>query len=463
MTSTVLDPPTTPTRTTTAPARPAASAPPGYRRLLSSPHVPRLLAGAVVGHLPVSMAPLALLIAVRAQGGTVGLAGLLAAAFGVSAAVAQPGWAALLERRGQTVTLVVCGLGSAACFLALAAVPPAGQPVWALVLTVAAGLCTAPLEAALRALWPEVTCGPAQLRTALSLDACAQEVVFIAGPLLVLALGVTVGGTAPLAAIGLLGLAGTLAFATSRPARHWRPAPAAPGPTSAAPTVPVGFVGPLRYPGTRTLALALLCAGTALGALNVLALAFAEHDHAPALTTVMPAALAAGSLIGSLVYGRLRRTGTLAGHARVAALGLLAGLVPLLLEPAPAAAVLVAVVPGLFLAPLLINVFAGLDQVAPSGLLHTAAAWMITSLGLGQAVGTALASTAVGAAAPLATALTGAAAAYAVLLLRRSTLAPHGPRPRTTANNAPARSRPMTASRRACRGRGPVADVRRRT
>ncbi|MER6279253.1 MFS transporter [Streptomyces sp900105245] len=462
MTSTVLDPPTTPTRTTTAPAGPAASASPGYRRLLTSPHVPRLLTGAVVGHLPVAMAPLALLIAVRAQGGSVGLAGLLAAAFGVSAAVAQPGWATLLERRGQTVTLLACGLGTAGCFLGLAVVRPAGQPVWALLLSVAAGLCTAPLEAALRALWPEVTRGPAQLRTALSLDACAQEVVFIAGPLLVLALGVTVGGTATLVAIGLLGLAGTLAFATARPARHWRPAPAAPGPTCAAPTAPAGFAGPLRYPGTRTLASALLCAGVALGALNVLALAFAEHDHDPALTTVMPAALAAGSLIGSLLYGRLRRTGTLAGHARVAAFGLLAGLGPLLLEPAPAAAVLVAVVPGLFLAPLLINVFAGLDQVAPSGMLHTAAAWMITSLGLGQAAGTALASTAVGAAAPLATALTGAAAAFAVLLLRRSSLAPHRPRPRTTANHVPGRSRP-TPAHRGRGSRGPVADVRRPT
>ncbi|MFJ9821084.1 MFS transporter [Streptomyces sp. NPDC101151] len=408
-----------------------------YRRLLTSAHVLRLLAGATLGHLPVAMAPLALLIAVRAGGGSVSQAGLLAAAYGVSAAVGQPWWGGVLDRRGQTVPLVVTGLGSTAAFLALAAVPIARYPAAAMILTVAAGLTTPPLEAALRVLWPEVTGSPAQLRAALSLDASAQEVVFIVGPLLVLAIGTAAGPPAILAAVALLAVAGTVAFATARPARRWQPAP----------SIRTGVLAPLRCCGPRTLAAALLFAGAALGALNVVALAFAEHHSVPALTTLMPTALAAGSLIGGLLYGRLRWPGAPPAHLRATALGLLIGFLPLLLRPGPAAAIAVVVLPGLFLAPLLISVFSSLDDLAPRGTLGTAAAWMIACLGLGQAAGTALASLTAGPPAPLATALTGAAAAWMTLFLRRTSLTPLQPRhppgareaaPQTTAPDATA-------------------------
>ncbi|MFJ8676784.1 MFS transporter [Streptomyces sp. NPDC093589] len=386
-----------------------------YRQLLAAPHVLRLLTSAIVGHLPVAMTPLALLLAVRTDGGTVSLAGLLAAVYGISAALGQPWWGRALDRHGHTPTLLLTGCASAVAFLALAVLPTAQYPTVAGVLTAGAGLVTPPLEAALRVLWPEVTASDAQLRAALSLDASAQEVVFIVGPLLVLGIGVAAGPGATLGAAALLVLAGTLAFTAAAPARNWRPAAQR----------TADWMGPLRVRGPRVLALALAGAGTALGALNVLALALAESLDVPALSTLVPAALAVGSLAGGLLFGRLRLPGSTPRHLHATALGLAVGLTPFLLAPGPLASVITAVLPGLFLAPLLISVFACLEDLAPEGTLGEASAWMIAALGLGQAAGTAIAGTVgqTGPFLPAVIALAGALLAAGTLLLGRRALA----------------------------------------
>ncbi|MFH0246362.1 MFS transporter [Streptomyces sp. HK10] len=388
---------------------------PSYRHLLTTPHVLRLLVGAVVGHLPVAMAPLALLLAVRADGGTVSQAGLLAAAYGVSAALGQPWWGRMLDRHGHLPTLLATAVVSAGAFTALAALSTADHPVAAVLLTLTAGLATPPLEAALRVLWPTLTATGPQLRAALSLDASAQEVVFIAGPLLVLVCNATTGAAAALGAAALLGLVGALAFATAPPSRRWLPIPPR----------RVDWMGPLRVRGPRILAFALIGAGIALGTLNVVALALAEHHHVPAVSTLVQAALAVGSLTGGLLFGRLRLPGSSTGHLRGTAIGMTVGLVPFLLTPGPVIAVAAAVLPGLFLAPLLISVFASLEHLAPNGTLGEASAWMIAALGLGQAAGAGLGAAVAdsGPLLPAVTALAGAALAVAPLLLGRRALA----------------------------------------
>ncbi|MET9779386.1 MFS transporter [Streptomyces sp. NPDC006367] len=183
-----------------------------YRDVLTIPHVPRLLAGAVIGHLPVAVDPLALLIAVRADGGSLRLASVLAAAYGLTAAIGQPLWGRLLDRHGHLLALGVTSLASAAAFLALVTLRPAAHPVPAALLASAAGLCTPPLEAALRVLWAYVVNDADERRAALALDACAQKVVFIGGPLLVLALDILTGTALVLTATAVTGLAGTALF-----------------------------------------------------------------------------------------------------------------------------------------------------------------------------------------------------------------------------------------------------------
>lgn len=387
-----------------------------YRDVLAAPHVARLLLGAIIGHLPVAMAPLAILLAVRAGHGSFAQAGMLAAVYGLTTAIGQPLLGRLLDRRGHTPTLTLTVLVSTGAFTGLALIRPAAQPVAATVLAVLAGLATPPLEAALRVLWPHVLHQDTERRAALALDGCAQELVFIAGSLLVLVLDAAAGSIVVLATTAITGLAGTVLFLTAEPARTWKPTPA----TSA------NWRGPLHAPGTRALATAFLGTGIALGALNVVALTAAERHHAHYLSTLIPGALAIGSLTGGLVYGRRQWPGVPPAQLRCTAAGLLLGLLPQLTDPEPSWAVAAAALPGLFLAPLLIASFTLLDDLAPDGTLGEASTWLIACLGLGQSAGTALSGAAgtCGQTAAAIIAIGGAALAYAVLTATRDRLAP---------------------------------------
>ncbi|MEU5900340.1 MFS transporter [Streptomyces venezuelae] len=395
----VLDPPVAPAR---------------YRTLLAAPHIARLLTGAIVGHLPVAMAPLALLQVVRADGGSLTTASLLAALYGLGAALGQPIWGRVLDRHGPArALLTTCGTSTLA-FTALACLSTDHQLAVATVLTVVAAVFTPPLEAAARVLWPKVTTTEDEFRAVLSLDASAQEVVFIAGPLLVLGTSAAAGPHATLFAAALIGIAGTLAFLTAPPART-RHIP------DRGAMARGSWLGPLYAPGPRALALALLGAGVALGALNVAALELADAHASPALATLIPAALAVGSLTGGLVYGRRRWPGPAWAHLLTASCGLLSGLVLFTAGPSPALTVLAAVAPGMFLAPLLVMVFASLDHLTLPGTVGEAAATMIACLGLGQAAGTALAGA--DTVTPTTIALMGGAATCLTVAARRRSLA----------------------------------------
>src|SRR3954466_7475279 len=62
----------------------------GYLEILRAGHAVRLLTGTLVGRLPNATAAIALVLFVRAEGGTYSLAGGLAAVYGVANAVGQP-------------------------------------------------------------------------------------------------------------------------------------------------------------------------------------------------------------------------------------------------------------------------------------------------------------------------------------------------------------------------------------
>ena len=110
---------------------------------------------------------------------------------------------------------------SALCIAAVAVLPAQAAPVAAAL----AGASTPPLEPALRALWPSVV--PAgDLERVYALDAAAQELIFVTGPLVV-ALGVVLFPAGGLVLAVVLLLAGTAWFALRGVVRGWRGVPGA--------------------------------------------------------------------------------------------------------------------------------------------------------------------------------------------------------------------------------------------
>ncbi|RKE22000.1 MFS transporter [Streptomyces sp. TLI_171] len=381
-----------------------------FRAVLGSPHVARLLGGTLIGRLPTGMAPIAILLLARAEHGPLALAGLLGALYGLAAAIGQPLLGRLVDRHGQRTVLCVSAPVASAAFLLLPATGPVRHPVLAALVVVLAGLASPPLESCLRALWPRVLPDDGRRHAALALDSGSQGLVFVAGPLLAAGLTAGAGVLAAFTATAALGLFGAALVTTSAPCARW---------TASTLAGRGHWAGPLRAPGLRVLFAALAGTGMALGAVNVLALSLSDRHHAGWLAGVMPAALSFGSVLGGLAYGRRAWPGPPARHLVAAATGFAAGWTALLSDPVPAVALLGALLPGSFLAPLLAAAFQSVERLAPEGELAEASAWLVACIGVGQAAGTALCSLAV-AAGPLPAALVPLAGAAAALwLLRR--------------------------------------------
>ncbi|WP_395297288.1 MFS transporter [Kitasatospora hibisci] len=361
---------------------PASARPrrPTMSDVLARPHVPALLTGTLIGRLPTAMAPLALLLAVRSAGGPVLLGAVLAGVFGLASAISQPLLGRLVDRTLLAPVAAIAASVAFAAFTVLAVLDLAAKPIAAGALAALAGAATPPLEAGLRALWPRLVPDPAEQRVAYALDSVSQELVFVTGPLAATALCQLVSPSAALWACGVIGGFGTAVVVTRSPAR-WAPVA----------RDEVHWSGPLRSRGLLLLLAAMFCLGVNLGAFNVLALSLADRNGTGWLTGLLPAALATGSLIGGFVYARSPWPLPLRRQLLAAAGGYAVCFAPLLFVAVPQAAVAFSIGPGLYLAPLLTCTFLLCDRLAPEGTATEAAAWLIAVIGVGQALGTAVA------------------------------------------------------------------------
>ncbi|MFD0901312.1 MFS transporter [Actinomadura sediminis] len=349
----------------------------GYVQFLRRRHAARLLGGTLLGRLPNGMGMLAVVLHVRADDGGYPLAGTLSALLGLATAAGQPVLGRAMDRYGQGRVLLPAACLSAAGFALLALVGADPLPL-SIAAVVLAGFATPPLEAGLRALWPDVLDGPEQVDAAYALDAAAQEILFTVGPLLVVA-AAALNTESALVLTGALGIAGTLVVALSGPSRRWRGEPRA-----------ADWAGPLRSPGLRVLLVSLACAGIALGVYAVAVVAYAERHGSDAASGLLLACMAGGALLGGLVYGARRWAGE--PHRRLPWLlaALAIGYAPLVLAPAAPAMAVLAFLSGIFLAPVLACSFSLVDRLAPAGTVTEAFAWVVAAVGAGGALGSAV-------------------------------------------------------------------------
>lgn len=385
-----------------------------YADLFRARYAGRLLGGTLLGRLPNGMGALAILLLARADGAGYGVAGTLSALSGLATALGQPALGRWMDRRGQTRVLVGGAFVSAAGFAAFAVVGVDPLPL-AVVAVLVAGFATPPLESGLRALWPAVL-RPDQVHAAYGLDAAAQEILFTAGPLLVVLIAETMSEAAAVMATGLLGIVGTLVVATCPPSRAWRPESHA-----------RHWAGPLRSSGLRVLFLSLTLTGTALGVLSVAAVAYADDRHSGVWAGVLMAAMSTGAFVGGVVHGARQWARPARERLPWLMACLTVGYLPLVWAPAPWLMIVLSVVSGVFLAPVIACTFTLVDELAPPGTLTEAFAWVVAAMGTGAAIGTAVAGFAGevgGVRSAFAVAGVGAALGLALLVAGRAALRP---------------------------------------
>jgi MFS family permease len=353
-------------------------------------HTGYLLFTSLLGRLPGTMAALAIVQIVRSTSGDFAFAGLITAVYVVAGAVGQPLLSRLIDRIGQVTVLAASGILSFLAFTGMAlSLEPA--PGAAVALAAAAGIFTPPLEPALRALWPRLVGPGPQLKAAFSLDAGAQEIIFILGPLLTVAGIAVFGPTGNLLFAGGLGLIGALTFILN-------PAPrAASIKRRCDVAVHSGVRSPILAPAVARVAAFTFGIGVPVGALTIVATASEVARAVTGLAGWILAVNAVGALIGATVVGIRPLGATPERLLTLCGVLLAAGYLPLAVTGLPTWSYVVAAgVSGLMLPPTLGQVFERISQLSPTNALTEANGWVVSAMSLGVGTGTLVAGMIVG-------------------------------------------------------------------
>ncbi len=160
-----------------------------YGRLLRHGPAARPFVSAAVARLTLAMIPLGILILVEQVRQGYAIAGVVAGAYALGAAVGTPLWGRLMDRFGQVAVLLPTAVTSATLLVVLALATTGGAPDPALVAIAAGvGLSYPAISPALRSSFRIVFPDPQARRVAFALDATSVELAFVCGPLLLSAL-----------------------------------------------------------------------------------------------------------------------------------------------------------------------------------------------------------------------------------------------------------------------------------
>lgn len=404
-----------------------------YAAVLRTPGAPGFVTAGLLARLPLSMYGIGLVLLVESTTGSYGAGGGVVAAFAIASAVGGPVLSRLVDRHGQRrvalPALAVHVAATAGVLLAAASSSgPGGADTHTTLVLIGAAAALAGASfvgwgSLVRARWAWALRDPATsppLHPAFSLESVLDEVVFTVGPPLVTLLAVGVSPSLALAAALASTVVGGAALLAQRgtepPVRtghdgHDGP-PAARGWVRSA-------LGVIEHGGVRVLVATFVFTGVVFGAVDVTAIAFTEERGQPAAAGLVLALYAVGSLVAGVVFGAVTWRGSLPRRFVVGVIAMAVLIAPLALAtstPLLAAALFLA---GLAISPTLISGNALVAQLVPPRQLTEGLAWVGTALGIGVAVGAAVAGRVVDGAGPQAALLVPvtAAATGAVVVL----------------------------------------------
>jgi MFS family permease len=357
-----------------------------YLAILRLPQARPLVLASLVGRLSFATGPLGLVLFVQHATGSFAQAGAVSAAVALFSGLLAPVRGRLVDRYGQRRCLPPLAAVFAASLVGIVAVArPGPAGIAATVgLAAAAGAAAPPLGASMRVLWISLVGQGPKLQTAYALDAVLDELLFVAGPLLIGGLATVFDpASGPLTSAGLA-VAGTLGFVASPVSKAYTG-------SRTPPAGRTGWAGALSRPGMRTLALSLTGVGAAVGIWEIGLVGAARQGGSTEAAGLLLAAWAAASVVGGLWYGA-RTWRRSAGQRYLILLALLAvACAPMAATGSPLALGAVVALVGLVLAPLESSAYVLAAELAPPGTLTESGTWMTTAINVTAAVGIAAA------------------------------------------------------------------------
>ncbi|WP_405216983.1 MFS transporter [Agrococcus sp. Ld7] len=190
-----------------------------YAEVLRVPGLLRIIIAQLIGRFPIGMYSLGVLMHMERQHGTYTAAGLVLAAFSVGMAVAGPFVTRLMARFGTVAVLVTTTVISTSALFSMASLD---LPLWADVVAGAiAGAAMPPITPTVRTLYPRMV--PQRLLSALfSFDAALQEIIWVFGPVLLVALVAFIGTGPTLLVVLVIQVVGAAFFIISPEVRRLR-------------------------------------------------------------------------------------------------------------------------------------------------------------------------------------------------------------------------------------------------
>jgi MFS family permease len=339
-----------------------------------------------LARLPMPILGLGAVLLVAGESGSYGLAGSVAGTLALTGSLLSPLWARAMDRRGQGVVLPIVFTGYLVTGVGFVAAVVLDAPLWSwFLLAGLTGACGPNIGALVRARWAHALDSDRR-QTAFAFESVVDEVVFVVGPPLVTFLATLVNPPVGFLTGVVIGFVGGLWLsrlrATEPPVQ--RTEEGAPRARSA-----------LASPTVLLVGTAYLAVGAVFGAMDVVVVAYAEAEGAPALAGVALAVYAGGSLVAGLVYGVLRLPGSLAARYVGCAVLFACAAQLLLVTDSLVSLIPVAFLAGLAIAPVLVAGMSLVESRVPRTALTEALTWVVTGLTLGVTAGSAMAGSAV--------------------------------------------------------------------
>jgi hypothetical protein len=368
-----------------------------YIVVLRTSHVPRTFAAALIARFAYGILFLSLVLAVSRATRSYAVSGGALAVFGLTSSVLAPYRARMIDRYGPRLALLPMAVLCAAMLGLIAAVcwQPGAPRVAVWVLSGAAGACAPPLGPFMRGLWtilvPE---DGGLLQRAYSLDAVAEELLYVAGPLVAGAFTAFANPAMGVSLSAVLLLGGTAALVASPVAAGFAGARVAPSARDRDESVAPGSIASHRrrlWPGAGLLDPVIVTAGlgASVGSLNLLAVAFAGAHGGAASVSWISAAMAVSSALGGLLYGAV--SWRIRTRIRLPLLAAFLGLFCALAGQAGGMVSLGAltVVVGFLISPTLTTAYLIAAEVSSAGGETEAGTWVNSAFNSGNAAGAA--------------------------------------------------------------------------
>ena len=269
-----------------------------YRSVLRRGDVLSALVPYVFARLPLTMAPLALLLLTQQQTGSYHRAGLVCGAYAVAVAVAAPVLGRLVDRYGQSRVLLPAGVTHAAAMVGAAVSASANFYYLLLLAAVVAGASLPPVTACMRVLWTRLLPDESARQAGFAIDGVIVEVAELSGPLFVSLLLVIGRPATAVATAGLLMGLAAVAFRSTRASRD----------------VPATGVhrspwGALAVRGVRRLLVVVACSTATIGAVEVAITAYARHHGGMSSSGVYIGVISVGGIVAGITFGGAGRSG----------------------------------------------------------------------------------------------------------------------------------------------------------